>query len=67
MRKGGGAVRTRNCDVVYVYIYIYNSANTIPCSNDRHAMLMALALFKSCIIQVVKDLPRLHHVKQLRK
>ena len=30
-------------------------------------MLMALALFKSCIIQVVKDLPRLHHVKQLRK
>ena len=52
MRRGGGG---RRC------------ANTIPCSNDRHAMLMTLALFKCCIIQVVKDLPRLNHVKQLRK
>ena len=58
--KGGGAL----CEQEIVMLYI---ANTIPCSNDRHAMLMALALFKSCIIQVVKDLPRLHHVKQLRK
>ena len=53
---------------MFYIIYIYTTVPIqFPIQTIGMLCLWALALFKSCIIQVVKDLPQLHHVKQLRK